>query len=248
MKNFISTLALTIMVLVATVIATPLLGAEETGYFRLNANPENPNRQPDWRTEEGVVLSKDSPVIVIGGGNGKRSTGRLPAGVLVMTDKTTGEATWVAICGNRHISPARWKPDGKRITAVLYKQACDEMQEMLLRMEKLQQSINILLSRPVSVTSGEVKGIVEQAMLSQDRYNGWCGIWTDTGCYVLAGVVVGGTAYLLTRDKKDDDKGVPPGGSTGPAFFGATVTPRVRVIPPSNGRGGGFFIGGSLSM
>lgn len=74
--------------------------------------------------------------------------------------------------------------------------------------------------------------------------------WTcKTGCKVLIGVgvaAIGTGIYLLTRDK--DDKGTPPGGSTGPAFFRATVTPRVGVIPPRHGKKGGFFIGASLSM
>jgi len=78
------------------------------------------------------------------------------------------------------------------------------------------------------------------------KYHGWCGVWTDLGCTVLAGAVVGGTVYLATRDNGDD--GVPPDADTGGAFLRAGITFRGRVIPPSHGRGGGLFLGGSVSF
>ncbi|MFA6533424.1 MAG: hypothetical protein WCT22_05560 [Patescibacteria group bacterium] len=249
MKSFISTLAL-IVALAATLTSAPALGAE-TKYFHLNTNPENPTRQPDWRTEEGVVLSKDSPVITIGGGGGKESTGKLPAGALVIIDRSSGEALWVAICGNTHRLPKGWKPEGKKILFGIvgsYERACEEMKEVLLRLEKLQEGIDALLARPLSVTSSEVRTIVREELKPftppPDRFNGWCGFWTNTGCTVLAGVVVGGTVYIATRDKGDD--GVPPDTDTGGAFLRTGITPRIGFIPPSHGRGGGGFIGASI--
>jgi hypothetical protein len=77
------------------------------------------------------------------------------------------------------------------------------------------------------------------------KYHGWCGIWTDLGCTALA-VGAGGIIYVATRDKGDD--GVSPDADTGGAFLraGAGITPRIGVVPPSHGRGGGGFIGASI--
>jgi hypothetical protein len=117
--------------------------------FKLNKNPQNPSRMPNPNTEYGIILSHDSPTITIGGGNGKESTNHLVAGTLVIVNKQSQDATWIAICGNDVLT--KWKPEGKRIDFYLaenYKNACDDMNLMLSKLDNLQEGVNELLKRP----------------------------------------------------------------------------------------------------
>ncbi len=139
-------------------------------YLKLNSNPENPSRQPNWETEIGIILSEDSPIIKVGSGNGEKSSGKLPAGVIVFAKKETGEASWVGICANT-IYTSGWKPKGKVISQKNYQSACEEMKVVLLKLEKLQEGMDELLRRPNSNFSLiELQAIFQEELKKNKLY------------------------------------------------------------------------------
>lgn len=93
-----------------------------------------------------------------------------------------------------------------------------------------------------------LKGDKGEDFTPEDRFDGWCGFWSDLGCTVLAGVIVGGTVYYVATQGGDDKKKPGPVVHTDPPTFKVGLAPRVGFIPPRNGRGGGMFIGGSVSF
>jgi len=170
-------------------------------YFKLNTNPENPTRQPDWKNEIGIILSKDSPIITIGGANNKKSTGKLSAGTIVFANKKTLEASWVGICGNTNHTPG-WKPEGKIISQENYQTACEEMILVLSKLNKLQEGMDELLERPSSNLSlTEIKIMFEKTLKNKfpekpENLSPWKGekIIMPLGC-VLAGGLIGGYGF-----------------------------------------------------
>jgi hypothetical protein len=71
------------------------------------------SRVPNPATDAIVKLASDSPIISMIGGGGVIATGkRLRAGELVVIDKATHVAKWVARCGNEIVAPKDWIPQG----------------------------------------------------------------------------------------------------------------------------------------
>ena len=145
-----------------------IFGQIVNAQFVLNTNPQNPTRTPNPDNEMGIVLSKNSPKITIMGGNRKQSTNFLLTGMLVIIDKETGYAKWIAICGNEVVAPKNWKPEGKIIrfwSEITYKIACEEMKIILSKLEKLQEGMDELLERPSSNLSlTEIKIMFEKTL------------------------------------------------------------------------------------
>ena len=134
--------------------------------FKLNTNPQNPSRMPDWKTEVGIVLSHNSPTITIGGANNSQSTNFLPVGVLVIVDQKTLIAKWVAICGNEVLTS--WKPRGKIIffeTPDSYENACEKMLSRLEgKLDNLQRGVDELLKRDYSGSFLELRFMLSEAI------------------------------------------------------------------------------------
>ncbi|MFA6585962.1 MAG: hypothetical protein WCS86_02255 [Candidatus Paceibacterota bacterium] len=146
MKN--SLLFLMVVVLLGTTTCS--------AQFLLNRNPQDPSKVPDWENEIGIVLSHDSPTITIKGEGGREYTNHLVAGVLVICDRETHIAKWVAVCGNDVVT-ANWRPEGKEISFEdenNYKSACEDM---LSRLKSLQEGMDELLRRPTSYNLAELK-------------------------------------------------------------------------------------------
>jgi hypothetical protein len=79
------------------------------------------------------------------GGGGKRYTNYLPAGILVICDKETHIAKWVAICGNTIVTTS-WKAEGKIIpfqSEEDYESAC---KDMLMKLDLIQNKLDQVLS------------------------------------------------------------------------------------------------------
>lgn len=117
----------------------------EAGTLRLNNNPQNLNRQPDWGKECVVVLTHDSPQVTLKSGTeGEVSTGTLPAGVAVVVDRNTRVAKWVAVCGNTVTAPTDWVPEGKYICSpgARYESACADTTEILSRLDAVQEGVD----------------------------------------------------------------------------------------------------------
>lgn len=175
------------------------------GFFKLNTNPENLARMPDPNTEMGVILSHDSPVVEIGGAEGKKTKGRFYAGTLIIASKETSIATWAGICGNTNFS-TWWKPEGKIIyfnSPNSYKFECENM---LIRMEKLQEGMDELLGRDYSGTLLELRYMLQQLQLGIEKNNtqpplpsSWTTGNTVTGAGTLVGGLIGGFCF---KDKK----------------------------------------------
>jgi hypothetical protein len=202
-----------------------LVFGQMSAQFKLNTNPENPSRMPDWRTEVGIVLAKNSPTIIISGANNKQSTNFLPAGVLVIVDKDTHIAKWIAICGNKVIKPTNWKPEGKIISFVTqgnYQTACEEM---LFRLDNIQEGVEELLRRPnLSIT--ELRMILKEEALKKSSNNN---CWTagKTATTILGtgiGAVAGG--YLFQKERIKIIPGIRLQSGDGTIIFGPE---KVRV-------------------
>jgi hypothetical protein len=149
--------------LLALVLAVPL-----SAQFKLNTNPENPNRMPDWKTEIGIVLEHDSPTITIGGKNGK-STNYLSAGVLVMVDEQTKKAKWVAVCGNTVYTD--WTPKGKIISfQQAYEKECQGMMGLVLdRITNIETKVEILVNRKTLTKEDLERGFSEFLAKQQEN-------------------------------------------------------------------------------
>ncbi len=82
-------------------------------YYEIGSNPMDSSRLPNPQTEAIVKLASDSPIVSMIGGGGAVATGkRLKAGELVVVNKTTHVAKWVARCGNEITAPTGWIPEG----------------------------------------------------------------------------------------------------------------------------------------
>jgi len=142
-------------------------------YLALNQNPQSPSRQLDWETELAVVLTADSPVIEVTGAGQKKSAGILPAGVLVVVDKTTRTAKWVGVCGNAILT--HWVPEGKLIASPgKFSSACERMEKMMAKLAIIETSVlrteegmGELLSRPSPLSREETKQVVREVFVEQ---------------------------------------------------------------------------------
>ena len=133
--------------------------------FHINADPQDPTRQPDPKTEAGIILQKNSPTITVGSGSGKKTKNYLPSGVLVIVDKNSGLAKWVAACGNTIVTI--WKPRGKEIffkETGSYEGACVNMLKALEnKVDDIKKGVNELLSRP-SLTLLEMRTVFQEEL------------------------------------------------------------------------------------
>ena len=170
------------------------------GQFRLGRNPENPARMPDPKKEMGVVLNQDSPIIKISGANGTEYTNFLSAGTLVIADKISGIATWVAVCGNR-ILTSGWKPEGKVLnfsSQADYKIACEDMLEGLdNKLSDIQEGVSqLLLEQSVSYSQLEElmrRGNVEtEAKKIKEIFVQPLPSWTAIKTFIVGGATIGG--------------------------------------------------------
>lgn len=190
-------------------------------YFKLNTRPESPERQVNWQTELPIVLSEDSPRITIGGANGTKSSGILPAGVLVITDERTKTAKWVAICGNTVHTD--WVPKGKPIFfRERYQDSCEEMKKILAKLDSMDGKLDILVGRP-TLTRADLDAAFAAYVKDHPPTkegpkppggNWYTRSWRDHP--FITGFVHGAIIYLATNKKGGSSSGTPPGGSTGP--------------------------------
>ena len=190
-----------------------VFGQSLNAQFKLNTNPENPNRMPNWRTETGVVLSKNSPQITIGGANNTKSTNFLLAGVLVIVDKETYLAKWIAICGNTVITTS-WKPEGKIISFISqesYEMACEDM---LDRLNTIQKGVNELLDRP-NYSLAELKIMFEKTLKDKfpnkredPTFRTGGKIFVPLGCALVGGLIGG---YGFPKENEIATQTITPG-------------------------------------
>lgn len=199
--------------------------------FKLNTNPENPNRLPDPKEEVGIVLSKDSPQITIGGGNGKKSTNFLPAGVLVIVNKYTLVAKWVAICGNTVFT--NWKPEGKIIPFTYensYKLACEEM---LDKLSNIENGVNELLDRP-NYSLAELKTMFQKTLKENFQEQKETSSWKTGNTILLTtlstvgGAVAAGYGFPKTTYTTKTIEGIRVQSGDGTIIFGPDETKIIK--------------------
>jgi len=100
-----------VLVMAAAMASVSVLADGE--YYEIGSNPMDASRVPNPATDAIVKLASDSPVVSMIGGGGAVATGkRLRAGELVVIDKATRVAKWVARCGNEIVAPKGWIPEG----------------------------------------------------------------------------------------------------------------------------------------
>ena len=219
MKTMLKVLAIFAMML-GLGLCSPL-GAQ-TRYFHLNQHPENSGRQPD-RTELGLILAHDSPIIKIGGANNSSSTGILPAGVVVVIDEESKVAKWVGICGNTILTQG-WKPEGKILSyKEVYQKGCEEMVEVLKKLDNIQGGVNELLARPLPLTQAELDASLRNFVAthppqgsSPDNHGSWVHEHPVGTVMIVVAVVV--IVYIATRPHEDKHSG--PVVTTGPPSGG----------------------------
>lgn len=87
-------------------------------YFNIGVHPVDSSRQIDWETECRVELTEPSPPVKLSflknGALGETHLGNIRAGYSVVTDKPTGFAKWVNLCGNDIMEPKNWIPVGRK--------------------------------------------------------------------------------------------------------------------------------------
>ncbi len=102
-----------VAVLVMAVAMASVSVLADGEYYEIGSNPMDASRVPNPATDAIVKLASDSPVVSMIGGGGVVATGkRLKAGELLVVDKTTHVAKWVARCGNQIVAPKGWIPKG----------------------------------------------------------------------------------------------------------------------------------------
>lgn len=200
------------------VILAVLLGTA-TGWaqFRLGTNPQDPGRVPDPESEIGIVLSKNSPEITIMGGRGKQYTNYLPAGTLIICDKHTLAAKWVAVCGNNVVTEG-WRPEGKEIhfdSESDYQSVC---KNMLAQIERLGEKVDKLSEKIL-----EPSRLKFSVPTSPQRSGNWN---TGTTAAVILGgglgFLAGGYGFPVTETHTRPGVGVQTGNGTmvyGPETF-----------------------------
>jgi hypothetical protein len=169
---------------------------------------------PNPETEVGIILDSDSPVIKVGSGSGKMSRGKLHTGVLVIADKSSGEVTWVGICGNDNLTKG-WKPRGKMVSFAgreSYRIACEEMSERLGRIE---EGVNELLQRPAPLTREEVKlalfeGFRERESADITPKGGWSSVNTISTILGTAGSALA-AGFLFPEKRNWEETKITPG-------------------------------------
>ncbi len=241
-KNFISTLALT-MALVAISLSMPALGAEneplERGMFFSSLEACKQAWEADFRYYKPDPNNIRTPLSEAKG---------LPKAGCALEDvrEHKGESpAWVILASD---TPAVFGADG---TPILDGRCWNKIHEFvwLPRLRGLPGARG--LTGPMGPAGPRgLQGPPGKDFTPEDRFNGWCGIWTDLGCTVLAGAVVGGTIYIATQG--NNDKPGPIVHSDPPsARVGLAPSVKIGYVPSPHGGGkGGISViaGGRLSF
>lgn len=99
------------LVVVIATISSAVLADE---YYEIGSNPAAPDRVINPDTEAIVKISEDSPVLSMTCAGGKVASGKkIHQGQMIVVDKATHVAKWVAVCGNEITDPKDWVPKGQ---------------------------------------------------------------------------------------------------------------------------------------
>ena len=189
--------------------------------FIINGDPQNPNRMPDPRSELGIILQSDSPIIKVNSGSGKVSSNYLSSGVLVIIDKNTRFATWVAACGNDVLT--RWVPKGKSVSFAEEGSYEKECLEMFRRLEGKITDMYKLLNRPKPFSLLELREELRKSLEGFQAPPTAGNVYTrkiwniGTSILVGASAVVGFVAggYLFEKEVTENKVIAPKGISAG---------------------------------
>ena len=221
-RNFLVVVLLTIAAMVS------LVALADDQYYDIGSNPAAPDRVVNPDTEAIVKTSEDSPVLSMTCAGGKVASGKkIREGQMIVVDKTTHVAKWVAVCGNDITNPTDWIPRGQ----VMYVSWKDIQSAPTAPVTQSQPAASTRQQVDINVHQDRVSDNNSDSDQPQEHYGFWDMVAASFAQAFAQGLGQG-LAYRMVWD----------GGGYG--GYGYGFAPIVYYPPPAyyGGGGGGVFI------